>query len=39
MVLDEWARVLPVAKTDSIPVGTASEIEYDTKNDKALEVG
>jgi hypothetical protein len=39
MVLDEWARVLPVAETDSIPVRTASEIEYDAKNDKALEVG
>ena len=39
MVLNEWARVLPVAKTDSIPVRTASEIEDDTKDDKALEVG
>jgi hypothetical protein len=37
MVLDEWARVLPVAKTDSIMVRTASEIEYCAKNEKALE--
>jgi len=39
MELDEWARVPPVAKPDSIAVRTASEIEYDTKNEKALEVG
>jgi hypothetical protein len=38
MELDEWARVLPVAKADSIAVRTTSEIEYDTKNEKAFEV-
>ena len=39
MELDEWARVLPVAKPDSIAVRSASEIEYDAKNEKALEAG
>ncbi len=35
-VLDEWARVLPEAKTEPIMVRTTSKVEYDTKNDKAL---
>jgi hypothetical protein len=36
IVLDEWTRILPVAKAESIMVRATSEIEYDTKNDKAL---
>jgi hypothetical protein len=36
MVLDEWARILPVAKTEEFMVRTTSKVEYATKNDKAL---
>jgi hypothetical protein len=36
MVLDEWARILPEAKTEKLVVRTTSKVEYDTKKDKAL---
>jgi len=38
MVLDEWPRVLPKTKTETIMVRATPLIEYDTENDKALKV-
>lgn len=35
MELDEGTWVLPVAETDTIMVGTTSEVEHDTQNNEA----
>jgi hypothetical protein len=33
--LDKWSRVLPVAKTDTIMVGTTAKVKNDAQDDKA----